>query len=103
MTRSKEELINELAKFGSELSMREKIASISEHEGLKIAFDEMTSKCIDSVKCKKYKMSKDQIKGLEILNNFIVYLEQQKEKISTLKALITECKEELSRYGSTGA
>lgn len=47
-------------------------------------------------------MSKDQIKGLEILNNFIVYLEQQKEKILTLKALIAECKEELSRYGSSG-
>lgn len=65
MTRSKEELINELAKLGNELSMREKIASISEHEGLRMAFDEITSKCIDSVKCKNTKCQKTRLRGLK--------------------------------------
>ena len=91
------DIINEINKLTAELPLVKKVAEISEHEGLEIAFNELTDKCCSSIKTKSFKKGKDYIKELEVINNFKHYLEQQVERINRIEARIAELRIELTR------
>lgn len=95
--RRKIDIINEIEKNDAEIERLSKIASIGEHEGLELAMEEQTNNCVQCVKSKNYKESKDRIKSLEVLHNFQGYLNDQKERIESLKARRAECQEELTK------
>ena len=57
MPMNKSDIINEINKLTAELPLVKKVAEISEHEGLEIAFNELTEKCCARVKSRNYKDS----------------------------------------------
>ena len=97
MPMNKSDIINEINKLTAELPLVKKVAEISEHEGLEIAFNELTEKCCARVKSRNYKESKDSIKSLEIVNNFQKYLEEQTKRAERIEVRIAELRIELTR------
>lgn len=97
MAMNKSDIINEINKLTAELPLVKKVAEISEHEGLEIAYNELTEKCCARVKAKSYKESKDSIKSLEIINNFQNYLNEQSERARRIEYRIEELKIELTK------
>ena len=97
MPMNKSDIINEINKLTAELPLIKKVAEISEHEGLEIAFNELTEKCCARVKSRNYKESKDSIKSLEIVNNFQKYLEEQTKRAERIEVRIAELRIELTR------
>lgn len=98
MPMNKCDIINEINKLTAELPLVKKVAEISEHEGLEIAFNELTEKCCSSIKVKNFKTGKDYIKELEIINSFKRYLEGQNERIKRIETRIAELKIDLTKY-----
>lgn len=94
---NKSDIINEINKLMAELPLIKKVAEISEHEGLEIAFNELTEKCCSSIKVKAFKTGKDYIKELEIINSFKRYLEGQNERIKQIEARIAELRINLTK------
>ena len=97
MAMMKIDIINEINKLTAELPSRKKIASIAEHEGLEIAFDELTDVCVQLVKTENYKDSKNAIKNLEVIKSFKDYLKGQKERIENIENRIAALRIELTR------
>lgn len=97
MPLTKQDIVNEINKLTAELPLVKKIAEISEHEGLELAYNELTEKCCARVKAKNYKESKDSIKSLEIINNFQSYLNDQKNRAERIECRIAELRIELTR------
>lgn len=97
MAMTKIDIINEINKLTAELPSRKKIASIAEHEGLEIAFDELTDVCVQLVKTENYKDSKNAIKNLEVIKSFKDYLKGQKERIENIENRIAQLRIELTR------
>ena len=97
MTRTKAEILNQIASYENELPPIEKIAEIAEHEGLEIAFNELTENCCSCIKLRNFKTSKEELKALEIVNNFKNYLESQKDRIENIKNKIAELRIELTK------
>lgn len=97
MSMNKADVVNEINKLTAELPLVKKIAEISEHEGLELAYNELTEKCCARIKTKNYKESKDSIKYLEIINNFQNYLNEQKNRAERIEYRIAELRIELTR------
>jgi len=97
MTMTKADIINEINRLTAELPSRKKIASIAEHEGLEIAFEELTDVCVQLVKTENYKDSKKAIKNLEVVKNFRDYLKDQKDRIENIENRIAQLRIELTR------
>ena len=97
MTMNKSDIVNEINKLTAELPLVKKVAEISEHEGLEIAYNELTERCCAQVKAKSYKDSKDAIKALEVINNFQNYLNGQKNRADRIEYRIAELRIELTR------
>ena len=97
MTMNKSDIVNEINKLTAELPLVKKVAEISEHEGLEIAYNELTEKCCARVKAKSYKESKDAIKALEVINNFQNYLNEQKNRADRIEYRIAELRIELTK------
>lgn len=53
MSMNKADVVNEINKLTAELPLVKKIAEISEHEGLELAYNELTEKCCARIKTKK--------------------------------------------------
>lgn len=94
--RSQTEIVNEIEALESELPRVEKIASLLEHEGFRLAIEEITGSCVENVKAKKYKSGKTQIKSLEGIYDFEKYLNATSERAENIKAKIDKCKIELT-------
>ena len=97
MAMNKSDIVNEINKLTAELPLVKKVAEISEHEGLEIAYNELTEKCCARVKAKSYKESKDAIKALEVINNFQTYLNEQKNRAERIEYRIAELRIELTK------
>lgn len=97
MAQTKAEILNQIAIFENELPSLLKIAEISEHEGLEIAFNELTEKCCSYIKLRNFKTGKDELKALEVVNNFKRYLDATKERIEQIKDKIAQLKIELTK------
>jgi len=97
MAMNKSDIVNEINKLTAELPLVKKVAEISEHEGLEIAYNELTEKCCARVKAKSYKESKDAIKALEVINNFQTYLNEQKNRAERIECRIAELRIELTK------
>ena len=97
MAMNKSDIVNEINKLTAELPLVKKVAEISEHEGLEIAYNELTEKCCARVKAKSYKESKDAIKALEVINNFQTYLNEQKNLAERIEYRIAELRIELTK------
>ena len=97
MADNKADIINELNRLMAELPLVQKIAELAEHEGLKIAFDELTEECCACIKAKTYKQSKDTIRTLEVINNFKEYLKMQVERAKRIEAQIAERRIDLTK------
>ena len=97
MPMNKSDIVNEINKLTAELPLVKKVAEISEHEGLEIAYNELTEKCCARVKVKSYKESKDAIKALEVINNFQTYLNEQKNRAERIECRIAELRIELTK------
>ena len=97
MALNKAEIINEINRLQAELPLVQKIAEISEHEGLKLALDRLTEECCACVKSKCYKTSKDTIKTLEVINNFKEYLERQAEYARRIETRLAEYRIDLTK------
>ena len=50
--RSETDIVNEIEALEAELPRRKKIASLLEHEGFKLAVEELTGDCVQNVKAK---------------------------------------------------
>lgn len=98
MAMSKADILNEISRLNAELPIVKKIAEISDHEGLEIAFNELTENCCNCVKSKAFKASKSALKELETVNNFKEFLERKKERVIQIENKIAELKIELTRY-----
>ena len=97
MVMNKSDIVNEINKLTAELPLVKKVAEISEHEGLEIAYNELTEKCCARVKAKSYKESKDAIKALEGINHFQTYLNEQKNLAERIEYRIAELRIELTK------
>ncbi len=97
MPMNKSDIVNEINKLTAELPLVRKIAEISEHEGLELAYNELTEKCCARIKTKNYKESKDSIKSLEVINNFQNYLNEQKSRAERIECRIAELRIELTK------
>jgi hypothetical protein len=97
MTKTKPEILNQITSLENELPPIEKIAEIAEHEGLEIAFNELTDNCCSSIKCRNFKTGKDELKELEVVNNFKKFLERQKDRIENIKDKIAQLRIELTK------
>ena len=97
MTMTKQEILNEINRLNSELPKRLTIASVAEHEGLEIAFEELTDFCCSQIKAANYKGSKTAIKNLETVKNFKDYLSEQKRVADNIEYKIAELRIELTR------
>ncbi len=91
------DIISKINRLTSELPLVKKIAEISEHEGLEIAFNELTDNCCCAIKSKNYKSSKAITKSLEAVNNFKKYIDEQAERANRIEAKIAELRIELTR------
>lgn len=98
MAMNKSDIINQINKLKGELPLVLKVAEIAQHEGLKIAIDELTESCCSYIKSKCYKESKESIRSLEIVNHFKKYLEGQEQRAKRIEARIAELNIELTRY-----
>ncbi|MCX4275871.1 MAG: hypothetical protein OSJ27_08875 [Candidatus Gastranaerophilales bacterium] len=94
--RSETDIVNEIEALEAELPRRKKIASLLEHEGFKLAVEELTGDCVQNVKAKKYKSGKTQIKSLECIEDFEKYLLTQNERADSIEAKLDKCKFELA-------
>ena len=97
MAMTKTEIINQINSLTGQLPSILKVAEIAQHEGLKIAIDELTDYCCSCIKLKCYKESKDYIKSLEAVNNFKKYVEEQEQRAKRIETKIAELKIELTR------
>lgn len=97
MTMNKQDIINEINRLTAELPSRKKIASIAEHEGLEIAFSELTENCCNLVKTENYKDSKKAITSLEVVKKFKDYLKEQENRIENIENRIAQLRIELTR------
>ena len=97
MAMNKQDIINEINRLSAELPTRKKIASIAEHEGLDLAFNELTEDCCQLVKATNYKASKTSIKQLEVVKSFKDYLKAQKDRIDNIENQIAQLRIELTR------
>lgn len=97
MVMKKQDIISEINRLSAELPTRQKIASIAEHEGLDIAFNELTDNCCALIKAESYKTSKSAIKNLETVKNFRDYLREQKKTAENIEYRIAELRIELTR------
>lgn len=98
MAMSKADILNEISRLNAELPIVKKIAEISDHEGLEIAFNELTENCCNCVKSKAFKESRSSLKELETVNSFKEFLERKKERVIQIENKIAELKIELTRY-----
>ena len=96
MTMNKADIINEINRLTAELPSRKKIASIAEHEGLEIAFSELTEDCCNLVKTENYKDSRKAITSLEVVKRFKDYGEQE-NRIDNIENRIAQLRVELTR------
>lgn len=94
--RSETDIVNEIEALEAELPRRKKIASLLEHEGFKLAVEELTGDCVQNVKAKKYKSGKTQIKSLECIEDFEKYLLAQNERADSIETRLDKCKFELA-------
>jgi len=97
MTMTKCDIINEINRLTAELPTRKKIASMAEHEGLELAFAELTDICCQLVKAESYKDSKKAITSLEVVKKFRDYLKEQENRIDSIENRIAQLRIELTR------
>ena len=97
MAMNKQDIINEINQLSAELPKRKKIASIAEHEGIELAFNELTEDCCHLVKTENYKESKTAIKSLETVKKFKDYLKEQEARIENIEYRIAQLRIELTR------
>ena len=94
---NKIDIINQINKLTSELPLVKKIAEISDHEGLELAYNNLMEECCALIKAKEYKESKKVTKSLEVINSFQNYLAEQKARADRIEYTIAQLRIELTR------